>query len=86
MQYSYKTRGVCSQNIIIDMDGDTVRKVEFVGGCPGNTIGVARLSEGRNIDEVIGIVDGIRCGAKPTSCPDQLGRALKAIKAQQAQA
>ncbi len=50
MQYTYKTRGVCSQNIIIDMDGDTVKKVEFVGGCPGNTIGVARLSEGRNID------------------------------------
>ena len=86
MQYSYKTRGVCSQNIIIDMDGDIVRKVEFVGGCPGNTIGVARLSEGRNIDEVIGIVDGIRCGAKPTSCPDQLARALKAIKEQRAQA
>ena len=86
MQYSYKTRGVCSQNIIIDMDGDTVQKVEFVGGCPGNTIGVARLSEGRNIDEVIGIVDGIRCGAKPTSCPDQLAKALKAIKEQRAQA
>ncbi|MBR4702843.1 MAG: TIGR03905 family TSCPD domain-containing protein [Oscillospiraceae bacterium] len=86
MQYSYKTRGVCSQNIIIDMDGDTVRKVEFVGGCPGNTIGVARLSEGRNIDEVIGIVDGIRCGAKPTSCPDQLAKALKSIKDQRAQA
>ena len=86
MQYSYKTRGVCSQNIIIDMDGDIVRKVEFVGGCPGNTIGVARLSEGRNIDEVIGIVDGIRCGPKPTSCPDQLARALKAIKEQRAQA
>ncbi len=86
MQYSYKTRGVCSQNIIIDMDGDIVRKVEFVGGCPGNTIGVARLSEGRNIDEVIGIVDGIRCGAKPTSCPDQLARALKSIKEQRAQA
>ena len=86
MQYSYKTRGVCSQNIIVDMDGDTVQKVEFVGGCPGNTIGVARLSEGRNIDEVIGIVDGIRCGAKPTSCPDQLARALKSIKEQRAQA
>ncbi len=86
MQYTYKTRGVCSQNIIIDMDGDTVKKVEFVGGCPGNTIGVARLSEGRNIDEIIGIVDGIRCGAKPTSCPDQLAKALKAIKEQRAQA
>ena len=86
MQYSYKTRGVYSQNIIIDMDGDTVKKVEFVGGCPGNTIGVARLSEGRNIDEVIGIVDGIRCGAKPTSCPDQLAKALKSIKEQRAQA
>jgi len=64
------------------MDGDIIRKVEFIGGCPGNTQGVARLSENRNIDEVIAIVDGIRCGSKPTSCPDQLARALKQIKEQ----
>jgi len=82
MQYSYKTKGVCSQSILVDMDGDIIRKVEFVGGCPGNTQGVARLSENRNIDEVIAIVDGIRCGSKPTSCPDQLARALKQIKEQ----
>ena len=83
MQYTYKTKGVCSNAIVIDMEGDTIQHVEIVGGCPGNTQGVARLSEGRNIDEVIAIVDGIKCGPKPTSCPDQLARALKAIKAQQ---
>ena len=86
MQYTYKTRGVCSQNIVVDMEGDIIRKVEFIGGCPGNTQGVARLSENRPIDEVIAVVDGIRCGAKPTSCPDQLAKALKSIKEQRAQA
>lgn len=83
MQYTYKTKGVCSNAIVIDMEGDTIQHVEIVGGCSGNTQGVARLSEGRNIDEVIAIVDGIKCGPKPTSCPDQLAQALKAIKAQQ---
>jgi uncharacterized protein (TIGR03905 family) len=82
MQYTYKTKGVCSRSIVIDMEGDIIRKVEFVGGCPGNTLGVARLSENRPIDEVISIVDGIHCGPKPTSCPDQLAQALKQIKAE----
>ena len=82
MQYTYKTKGVCSQSIVIDMEGDVIRKVEFIGGCPGNTQGVARLSENRPIDEVIAVVDGIHCGPKPTSCPDQLAQALKQIKAE----
>ena len=69
-------------NCVIDMEGDMIRKVEFIGGCPGNTQGVARLSENRPIDEVISIVDGIQCGPKPTSCPDQLAQALKQIKAE----
>jgi uncharacterized protein (TIGR03905 family) len=82
MQYTFKTKGVCSRSIVIDMEGDMIRKVEFIGGCPGNTQGVARLSENRPIDEVISIVDGIHCGPKPTSCPDQLAQALKQIKAE----
>ena len=80
MQYSYNTEGTCSQRILVDVEGDVIKKVEFIGGCSGNTQGVARLAEGRKIDEVIGLVDGIRCGYKPTSCPDQLAQALKKIK------
>jgi uncharacterized protein (TIGR03905 family) len=80
MQYKYDTVGTCSQQIIVDVEGDMIKKVEFIGGCSGNTQGVARLAEGRKIDEVIGLIDGIRCGYKPTSCPDQLAQALKKIK------
>ena len=78
--YSYKTSGTCSSEIRIDLDGDTVRKVEFIGGCTGNTQGVARLAEGRKVDEVIGLLKGIQC-RNGTSCPDQLAQALEAVKA-----
>lgn len=84
MQYTYDTKGTCSRQIIIDVEGETVTHVKYVGGCPGNVQGVARLAENRPIDEVIGLVEGIRCGFKPTSCPDQLAQALKEIKAKQA--
>ena len=83
MQYTYNTKGTCSRQIIIDVEGETITHVQYVGGCPGNVQGVARLAENRPIDEVIGLVEGIRCGFKPTSCPDQLAQALKEIKAQQ---
>ncbi len=73
----YKTKGTCSTEIHIDMDGDTIKHVEFVGGCDGNTQGVARLVEGMKASEAIGRLEGIRCGFKPTSCPDQLAQALK---------
>lgn len=82
MQYSYNTSGVCSRQILIDAEDGIIRKVEFVGGCPGNTQGVARLAENRPIDEVLPLIDGIRCGYKPTSCPDQLARALRQIREQ----
>lgn len=84
MQYSYDTTGTCSQRIVLDVENDIVKKIEFIGGCSGNTQGVARLAEGRPVDEVIKLVDGIRCGYKPTSCPDQLAQALKKIKAESA--
>ncbi len=84
MQYSYNTRGTCSRQIRIDVEDGIIKQVEFVSGCPGNTQGVARLSEGRPIDEVIPLIEGIRCGNKPTSCPDQLAQALKLIKEQEA--
>ena len=77
----YKTHGVCSQAIEFELDGDTVRNVRFVGGCSGNTQGIAKLVEGMKVQEVIDRLEGIRCGFKPTSCPDQLATALKQYKA-----
>ena len=78
--YTYKTHGTCSRAIEIEMDGDVVRKVQFIGGCAGNTQGVARLAQGRKIDEVIGLLKGIQC-RNGTSCPDQLATALEEIRA-----
>ena len=78
--YVYKTRGVCSRAINIEIEGDIIRKVEFEGGCRGNTQGVARLAENRPIDEVIALCKGIECRGT-TSCPDQLAQALEQIKA-----
>ncbi len=77
---SYTPRGVCSRQIDVTVDGDTVVSVKFTGGCPGNTQGVAALIGGMNIDEAISRLDGIRCGNKPTSCPDQLAKALRMVK------
>lgn len=78
--FVYKPKGVCSREIRIELDGDTVKKVEFEGGCNGNTKGVASLVEGMKIDEVIDRLEGINCGFRGTSCPDQLSKALKAAK------
>ena len=77
---TYKTRGVCSREIRFDIDGNTIKTVQFVGGCSGNTQGVARLIEGMDIDEAIQRIDGIDRGGRGTSCPDQLARALKEYK------
>ncbi len=73
----YKTSGTCSQEIHIDMDGDIIKHVEFIGGCDGNTQGVARLVEGMKASEAISRLEGIQCGFRGTSCPDQLAKALK---------
>ncbi len=80
----YRPKGVCPTNIHIDMDGDVIKHVEFLGGCSGNTQGVARLVEGMKATDAIDRLEGIRCGAKPTSCPDQLAKALKIALAEQA--
>ena len=76
MKYTYKTKGTCSQKITFDLEDGIVRNVEFLGGCSGNTQGLARLAEGRDASELIALLSGIRCGFKPTSCPDQLAKAL----------
>lgn len=73
----YKPKGVCSREIHVELDGDIVKHVEFVGGCSGNTQGVARLVEGMKAEDAISKMEGIRCGYKPTSCPDQLAKALR---------
>lgn len=73
----YKTQGTCSQAIQLELDGDVIKSVEFIGGCSGNTQGVASLVQGMKAEEAIARLEGIRCGFKPTSCPDQLAKALK---------
>ncbi|MBE6809067.1 MAG: TIGR03905 family TSCPD domain-containing protein [Ruminococcaceae bacterium] len=80
MQISYKTKGVCSRSILIDVEDNIVKKVQFEGGCNGNTKGIAALVEGMPVDEVIARLEGIKCGFKGTSCPAQLAEALKTNK------
>ncbi len=78
--YTYKTTGVCSTEIHIDIENNTIKTVEFVRGCPGNLFGISKLVEGMNIDDAISKLEGIKCGNKDTSCPDQLSKALKEYK------
>lgn len=79
----YQTQGTCSQLIEVSADdNDVISQVYFVGGCNGNLQGICRLVEGQKIDNVIRRLDGIRCGTKRTSCPDQLCRALEKLKQQ----
>lgn len=79
----YATSKTCSKAIDFEIENDTVTSCEFIGGCMGNTQGVARLVVGRKVDDVIQTLEGINCGNRGTSCPDQLARALKAYKAGQ---
>ncbi len=80
MEYRYRPTGVCSQEMVIELDGDIIKSVKIIGGCPGNTVGLTYMIQGRKIDEVIQKLKGIPCGMKTTSCPDQLARALEEIK------
>ncbi len=81
MGYKYRTQGVCAQIIDVELDGDIVKDVTFVGGCPGNLQAIPQLVKGMTIDEVERRVKGIKCGYKNTSCPDQLCLALRAAQA-----
>ena len=80
MQFEYRTKGTCSQRIIFDIEDNILKNVQFIGGCNGNLKGISSLVEGMNIDDVIAKVEGISCGFKYTSCPDQLAKALKEAK------
>lgn len=77
MKYVYQTKGTCSRQIELELDGDVVKSVRFQGGCHGNLQGVAKLVEGMRVADVVARLGGICCGMKPTSCPDQLARALQ---------
>lgn len=81
MQYEYKTKGTCSQRIFFEVEDGKVKNVSFVGGCNGNLKGIGALVEGMDVDSVIARLEGIHCGMKSTSCPDQLATALKEISA-----
>ena len=77
MEYIYKPRGVCSSLITVELDGETIQKVEFMGGCSGNSRGISQLVKGCNARDVIKRLRGVRCGTGQTSCPDQLAKALQ---------
>ena len=76
MEISYKTKGVCSRLINIEVQDGIVTKVKFDGGCNGNTKGISALVEGMKVEDVINRLEGIKCGFRDTSCPDQLAKAL----------
>lgn len=82
MQYQYKTSGTCSQQIFFEIEDGKVKNVEFLGGCNGNLKGIGSLVEGMDAETVIAKMEGITCGMKNTSCPDQLAKALKAAMQQ----
>lgn len=79
MKFTYTCKGTCSRMIDIEVEDGIVKHIEYIGGCTGNTQGVARLAEGRSVDEVIALTEGIQC-RNGTSCPDQLAKALRQIK------
>ena len=74
---TYRPRGVCSRNMEIDVEGDVIQSVRVEGGCSGNLQGICSLLKGMTVVEAVARMEGIRCGGKPTSCPDQLAQALK---------
>lgn len=78
--YQFKTKGTCSQMIYFDVEDNKVRNTQFIGGCNGNLKGISALVEGMSVEEAITRLEGIKCGMKSTSCPDQLAQALKAVR------
>ncbi len=79
MEYRFKPKWVCSQEIVINVENGVIQEVKFIGGCPGNTVGVASLLKGMKVEDAISRLKGIDCGGKGTSCPDQLSKALEEI-------
>ena len=71
---------VCASEIIVEIENNVIQSASFVGGCPGNTEGVCRLARGRSVDDVIALLEGVDCGGKGASCPDQMAKALRKVK------
>ncbi len=80
MKYTYTPQNVCSMQMIFDIEGNIVKDLKIIGGCPGNTVGVSNLIKNKNIDEIISLLKGIQCGMRGTSCPDQIAIALQKFK------
>ena len=80
MKFEYIPKGVCSIKMLFEIEENIIKNLEIIGGCPGNTAGVALLVRGRTIDEVINMLKGIPCGRRGTSCPDQVSTALEEYK------
>jgi len=83
MMYTYIPRGVCSRKIEFDLENGVIKNLRFSGGCSGNTTGLSRLVEGMKAQDVIARLKGVRCGMRPTSCPDQMAQALEAALAKE---
>lgn len=82
---NYETHGTCCKLIQLELEGETIKDVNFRGGCAGNLLGIRTLVKGRNVDEIISMLEGTPCGNKGTSCPDQLAKALSEYKAKKEQ-
>ena len=80
MVFEYQPQGVCSRLMRIEVEDGVVKSLQVMGGCNGNLQGISKLVEGMKVEEVIARLEGIRCGFKPTSCPDQLAQALKSAR------
>ena len=80
MTYEFTPKGVCTQKMIIEVEDGILKDLKVFGGCNGNLKGISSLVKGMKIDDIISRLDGIRCGMKNTSCPDQLAQALKEIR------
>lgn len=77
MRFEYIPKGVCSMKMIFEIENNIIEKLTIIGGCPGNTLGVSKLVQGKTIQQVIEMLKGIPCGTKGTSCPDQVSKALE---------
>ncbi len=80
MKYEYIPKGVCAGKMEFNIDDDKLSGVRIIGGCGGNSIGISRLVEGMNVDEVINRLENVKCGGRPTSCPAQLAEALREVR------
>lgn len=82
MVYQFRPQGVCSQLMTVEVENGMVQRMEVLGGCDGNLQGISQLVKGRTVEDVVGLLRGIRCGGKDTSCPDQLARGLEKVLAE----